>query len=575
MDSRRVSPKTLSAPAIVSLREEVSSLLEKAEAPEDVKVPVTTPAPAALVMPPAPVESPGLDERFRPPADLLRPVTAPAESASVPAPMPVPVSAPVSKLAPAPSQASPSPPTPERTKKAAPLPTVEVPQDPPTQKRPAPVPNSLRRSRPASVFPWSTVLTAVLGMAGIFLLGSIYFIDVEPAPDDDLALNVAVDTAPKIAGPERLEIFLQAVNTLPDAQLALKSAWRWDERMLQSFMQGNGAAVDALRDLLGDFDWHPHHAAWHAEDLGEHRSWPHVRILLQARVVYLTRTGKEQAALDAALDLGRLSLRLQEMWSWPSYAQRAQELHMACVQTTAQVLKDTRLSSAELKVCQDELVRLAPSDELLQGALNAFYLHEKKLLFGENSGEPLDTMPNGVLRERPGRLFFKKQETLGLFAEACRHLRDEVVEAPFSAGSRVRTSGRRLHASMWFQPNGAGQTYFAQKTDALHELLERHHLGRARHALVLSLFAIRRSLVDHQRLPSGLTELRPDYLAEVPLDPFSGELLHYDPLNGVLFSVGDDFRAEGGHITDPPMIDPAEPTLELGIAVAVPVQAGP
>ncbi|GEP41974.1 hypothetical protein BGE01nite_12650 [Brevifollis gellanilyticus] len=448
-----------------------------------------------------------------------------------------------------------------------------MPQDPPTQKRPAPVPNSVRRQKPESVFPWSTVLTALLGLAGIFLLGSIYFVDVTPAPDDDLALNVAADTAPKIAGPERLGMFLQAVNRLPDTQLALKPAWLWEERMLQSFMQGNSAAVDALRDLLGDFDWHPHHAAWHAEDLSEHASWPHARLLLQARVVHLIRTGREQAALDAALDLGRLARRLQEMWSWPGYAQRAQELHMACVQTTALVLKDTRLSSAELKVCQDDFITLLPSDELLQGALNGLYLHEKKLLFGENSGEPLDTMPNGVLGERPGRLFFKKQETLGLFAEACRQLRDKVVEVPFSARSAARPLARNL-ASLWFQPNGAGQTYFAQKIDATRELPERHHLGHARHALVLSLFAIRRSLADHQKLPSGLSELRPHYLAEVPLDPYSGELPHYDPLNGVLFSVGDDFRAEGGHITDPPMMDPAEPTLELGIAVAVPVQAG-
>jgi hypothetical protein len=530
----QVKSRAAAGPAMASPPVEAAAMPEKS-------MPQDGPGPAA------PAE---VDARYRPPGD--RPPEPPQAAAAAP-----------------------------RTEKkrpaaTAPVPEMELdmPRDPPTQKRPGPVPNSVRRSRPPSIFPWSTVITAVLGMAGIFLLGSIYFIDVPPPPDDDLLAGAPADTAPKIAGPERLGTFLGAVNLLTDMQRALKPAWGWDESMLQGFIQNNGSALDALRDLLGTFDWHPHHAAWHQQDLGEHHAWPHVRILLQARVVYLAQAGQERAALDAALDLGRLSQRLQEMWSWPSYTHRAQELHMACVQSVARLLKDTRLPAAELKVCQDDFTTLMPSDGLLQGALHGLYVHEKKLLLGENSGEPLDTMPGGVLHERPGRLFFKKQETLGLLADACRLLRDEVAEPPTPAGSTARTSRRRSPASLWFQPNGAGQTYFAQKMDAAHELPARHHLGRARHSLVLSLFAVRRYLADHQKLPSGLMDLRPDYLAEVPLDPYSGELPHYDPLRGVLFSVGDNFRAEDGHITDPPMIDPAEPTVELGIAIATPVQAG-
>jgi hypothetical protein len=414
----------------------------------------------------------------------------------------------------------------------------------------------------------------MLGVAGIFLLGSIYLIDAQPVSDEDLSIKAPVDTAPKIAGPERLSTFLQAVNTLPDMAMALKPAWKWETAFLQSFMQGNGAALDALRDLLGDFDWHPHHAAWHQEDLGEHHSWPHVRILLQARVANLLRLGDEQAAMSAALDLGRLSRHLQEMWSWPSYSLRSQELHMACVQMTAQVLKNTRLSNAELKPFQEEFMKLTSRDDLLQGALNAFYIHEKKLIFGEKSGQPLDTMPRGVLQERPGRLFFKKHETLGLFAAACRQMRDQVVEAPFSGGTAHRLSVVKPQAVLSFRPNGAGESYFAEHFDPIYDLPERHHLARTRHSLVLSLFAIRRYLAEHQILPSGLTVLQPDYLPDTPIDPYSGEPLHYDPLKGVLFSVGDDFHAEGGRVTEPPLTDSSEPTVELGIAIATPVPTG-
>ncbi len=247
---------------------------------------------------------------------------------------------------------------------------------------------------------------------------------------------------------------------------------------------------------------------------------------------------------------------------------------MACVQMMAQVLKNTRLSSADLKPFQEEFMRLTPRDDLLQGALNAFYLHQKKLIFGEKSGEPLDTMPHGVLQERPGRLFFKKQETLGLFAEACRQMRDQVVEVPFSIGRAHRLSFVKPVVKFSFLPNGAGESYFAEQFDSIVDLPERHHLARTRHALVLSLFAIRRYLADHLKVPSGLTALQPDYLPDMPIDPYSGEPLHYDPLKGVIFSVGDDFHAGGGRITEPPMTDNSEPTVELGIAIATPIPAG-
>lgn len=538
-----VSAKPVSQPMVVSLHEEVAG---PAPPVAEVRGAVELPPKRTPETPMAPQAD--LDQRFRPPSP---------ESLVKPMPEPVPA----------------SPPAPSTSGRFAQKKTAFQPVDvdvPPAQtplKRSGPVPNSVRRA-PGPAFPWGTLLTSLLGVAGLVLLGSIYLIDAQPVSDEDLSPKVPVDTAPKIAGPERLGVFLQAVNILADMELAMKPAWKWNMPTLQSFIQGNESAIDAFRDLLGDFDWHPHHAAWHQEDLGEHRSWPHVRILLQARVIYLQQLGDEKAAFSAALDLGRLSRRIQEMWSWPSYSQRAQEMHMACVQVISQLLKDTRLSSAELKRLQDDFAGLTPLDDQLQGALSALYIHEKKRLFGARSGEPLDTMPGGVLQERPGRLFFKKHETLGLFADACRQLRDEVVETPFSAPLGGRQPLVKARQTLWFQPNGAGNAYFLQFIGLARDLPQRHHLGRTRHGLVLSLFGIRRYLADHHKLPSGLSDLRPDYLADIPIDPYSGESLHYDPLAGLLFSVGADFRSESGHITEPPLADPNEPTVDLGVAVA-------
>jgi hypothetical protein len=60
--------------------------------------------------------------------------------------------------------------------------------------------------------------------------------------------------------------------------------------------------------------------------------------------------------------------------------------------------------------------------------------------------------------------------------------------------------------------------------------------------------AIRLFQSDHGRLPASLAELTSEYLAELPLDPYSGQALIYRPSEeeGDLYSVGPDGKDDGG-----------------------------
>jgi hypothetical protein len=404
-----------------------------------------------------------------------------------------------------------------------------------------------------------------MGLSGILLFGWIYLADVAPDPDHDLRLGQPVDITPTIGAPDRLTTFLNAVISVERDDLRSSSPWKWDAQILRQVVQANGAAIDGLRDLLADYDWHPGHSAWNQEDLGGHAAWPHVITLLEAKAALLSQTD-EAAALATAADMARLARHLHELRSWPSFMHRSQELHLASLRTAATLLRSTRLDSGRLGEFQRSFAGLEPGGESMRRAMGAFYLHEKKRLLGERSGEPLDTMPGGVLKAMPARLFFKTRETLGLFASGFRELRDNVTRVssqPSAARSRLSLAG---HAPLQgLRPNGTGETYFAERWRLYHDLPEQHHLAQAGHRLIVTLCAIRRFAADHQRPPSGLAELRAAYLAEEPVDPFSGRPLEYDPLNDVLFSAGANLLPEGGHITQPPLSDPDEPTLELGL----------
>lgn len=568
---RPLCSESLSAkPALAKCFEDYGMTAEPVEAEPPNAIPLPNPEPAA-----AKANSANVDyTRFQPPpVEISAPVTEPARSVLAA----LPDAGPTKNNTPAKVAVF----QPEFEAEATPpLPTTPLPSQPPGEQPPL-QPSSPRSTKPVSVereygqptsFSWNTSIILSLGMLGFMLLAWIYLHDSSGGSDSDLRITVPVDQTPKIQAPERLKVFLNAVKRAENAELDMKPAWNWDTPTLAAHVIKNGDALDNLRDLLEDFDWHPHHAAWHGEDLGEHPAWPHVRFLLQAQAAYLMRHGNQEAALTAVIDMAELSRRMHDLWAWPSFMLRAQEMHMACVQAAAEILRQVRLGSPALAVFQNEFHQCAPTDGLLQGAMNALYVHEKKLLFGEKSGVPVDTLPRGVTQERPARLFFKKHETLGLFADAIRRLRNEIVLAPYAAlGDSTQTvRSHRRNRPLMIQPNGAGAAYFAEHIEPFLDIPERHGLAKARHGLILCLFAVRRHVADHQKLPADLSVLVPNYLLEVPMDPFSGEPLQYDPLKGLLYSVGADLMKSGGKITDPPFVDADEPTVDLGIAIATP-----
>ncbi|MDZ4286484.1 MAG: hypothetical protein U0984_00920 [Prosthecobacter sp.] len=461
----------------------------------------------------------------------------------------------------------PEPVTAKRRPAAEKAPAAKGPAKPPAKTAPQAV-----YKHPT--FSWWTPAVLSLGLLGMTFLVWIYWHDAPLGTDEDLRLALPVDQAVSISTPRRLRAFLDSIAPADDPTLVGLPAWQWNTPALARLIGLNGAAFDNLRDLLEDYDWHPRHATWYVADLVVHDAWPHVAILLQAQAAYLTRRGDEEGAFTTAIDLAEFSRRLQDLWSWPSFAGRSGNLHAASVQTLAELLKRTHLDSKRLGEFQKEFADCAPSREMLQDALNAYYIHEKKLLLGAESGELLDTMPRGIRQARAGRLFFKMNQTLNLFAGAFRELKTEVTAKPYAAfgltGERVRHT--RQTAPQFYQPNATGERYFSDRIDSYLDLPENQTLARTHHQLVLCLFAIRRHVVDHQRLPATLLELRPTYLAEIPNDPFSGEALRYDSTKGRLFSVGINHVAEGGLPTQPPLNDPKEPTVELGIAAAAVVK---
>lgn len=417
---------------------------------------------------------------------------------------------------------------------------------------------------------WGTLIILSMALLGFVFIAWVFVQDQDPGFDEDLLFRPLPDQTTVIRTPEKIRRFLGSLVPPEDVPRGMPP-WQWSTPILSKIVQANGAALDNLRDLLEDADWHPGHASWNAEDLGSDPRWNQALVLKQVEAAYLSRRMQEEQAFTAAVDLAEIGWRLEQIQAWPSFYVRSLEAHARAAQTLADLLRQTKLPETTLSQFQRQFTATQPGTTVLGNAMNAFYVHEKKLILGAQSGENLDTMPGGAQLRRPGRLFFKPNETVALFATALRQLKDE-AKAPLAQTSEVRLKNAPTSESS-LQPNAEGQAYFMRRMKTYAAMPAMLGLARARGNMVITLFAIRRCIAERKTIPTSLEQLRGfGYLSDIPLDPYTGAPIQYSAPRGLLWSVGNDLKSANGVLTEPPMNDPAEPTAQVGIGVAAAVR---
>lgn len=480
---------------------------------------------------------------------------------------------PPKKQAEPPPRSPPAPLSPPPKPRVTPEPVIqEKPPPPQTSTHDAPSSRNAGPIRRPSVHverdaSWGTLTLLSMGLLLFVFVAWVYIQDEPPGFDEDLRPKRLVDQALTIRTPEKLKKLLASLTPIESTTGRGRPPWLWDTPTLSRIVQSNGVALDNLRDLLEDADWHANHSAWHAEDICADARWHDALLLKQVEAAYLSRRQQEAEAFTAAIDLAEIGWRLEQMHAWPSCYQRSLEAQTLAAQTLGDLLRQTKLPEATLRQFQRQFSVCQPTREMLQTAFNAFYIHEKKLILGPGSQEPLDTMPGGAQLRRPGRLFFKPNETVQLFATAFRQLRDD-TKSPLAQTSDIRLK-EMPGGEGSVQPNSEGRLYFIRHMKTYTPLPAQLDLVRTRGNLVVTLFAIRRCIAEKKTVPTSLEQLRSfNFLLDVPLDPYTGAPLQYDLARGVIWSVGNDLKTSGGKPTEPPMNDATEPTLEIGIAVA-------
>lgn len=475
-------------------------------------------------------------------------------------------------------------PVPKSARAPLPVKTKSIEAGPPVPASPKPTPvappsQPVREfddiSRAVNVAKSGPSMAAVVILASLVLIFSIVLFlltrDEDPVWDEDLLpAAVVAEMTPGNVPPraaERLRVLLD--NTVPlSADVPVSRAPNlWSTPMLAYVVEQHATMLANLRDLVGEQEWQPHHPAWVARDFGNHVSWTTVTTVCAAAAAYQVRMKQDADALSVGLDILTLGRRLQTVNSLPTYFARGLDLHRVGCVALALALQTTSLSASDLFAAQGDFDQCEPSQSILRDAISHYYRFEKGLIAGPLSEDPVDLMIAGIMRERPGRLFFKPNATLSLFASSFRELRSEVMKAPYLHTDQISPRiGPPLRPNAFpGHPNYSGVKYANERIWSYVMVMDQQSLGAARHNLVKTLFGIRRYAASKGTVPTTLEALIPEIFETLPVDPYSGEKLVYDLANRVLYSVGTDLKADGGRSTGAPLDDDSEPTIPLGV----------
>lgn len=113
-----------------------------------------------------------------------------------------------------------------------------------------------------------------------------------------------------------------------------------------------------------------------------------------------------------------------------------------------------------------------------------------------------------------------------------------------------------------FKGNLIGKIFYDMIAVNQEGLLVNNYLNEFSFSGTQVLMALKAYQIDNAKLPNSLDELVPEYLSQVPKDPFDGQAIRFSPEKRIIYSVGQDLIDSGGSQGDD-LYSMPDPTLKI------------
>jgi len=400
------------------------------------------------------------------------------------------------------------------------------------------------------------VCVLVLLVSGVLTVLVTKGRDIPPPDVSDLALDV-----PDLADVDNAyTYFCMATNSL---------AWTTNRTLVTHIIEGT-TNDDAFVQALIDSNQEPLSRITQGNrcarcigprDVDFHTPLPHVRkwrslariMMLKSRVE--SGRGQHAAATQTCLGLlGFADLIQKDAPTLVHYLIGIAILEMGLDQTRL-LARTPQLPVEQLKRLDERLRDLAPPEQGLIRAFKAEFhmtaaiiddMRAGKIDFNEFDGSPTPAPVHGMLKFG---YFLHPNRTKREFAEL---VRDAIANAKRDYSNVQLRSlddvlpDRDKPIRFLLQPNVLGNVLLALMTPAWQRLIESKCRQQCSIAATRLIVACRGYEQDTGRKPDSLDALVPNYLEEVPADPYDGRPFRYLRASNIVYSVGSDLADDNG-----------------------------
>jgi hypothetical protein len=284
--------------------------------------------------------------------------------------------------------------------------------------------------------------------------------------------------------------------------------------------------------------------------------WLTIGKIMGADVSYQLELGNSAAATARCVDELRFG-NLVQQGSGPliQYLVGVAVLDMGLGQAMV-IARDGETSLDDLNRLAEVVAELGPFNcGLVNGAkveyrMAVYYIDKlcKELRMEDVDGMIGYKIPKFLFGRRIPGYVFKPNETKAAFADLCRKNIANIPRIYADVDlSGVEDFGNERNRFFYIvKPNAVGKLMYNLIVANFRSVIEKKCRLESKVAGVRLVVALRIYKKKNGCLPDSLSVLVPDYIDEIPRDPYDGKPFRYDKAGGIVYAVGGDLKDSGG-----------------------------
>ncbi len=409
----------------------------------------------------------------------------------------------------------------------------------------------MKKSRKLWILGAALFLTPVLGLAALLYLLYLAVQDEPPPADGDLR-KYRREVSAAENGFFSVNLMDKDVNWPREDEKVKGGSEQFDLQEAQTLLGTHAEVLKRFDDCLGPADFQIPEVQSFSARMPYLLAWRELSYLVSCRQRFLYESGKEKEALQEALKLIRFGYRIENSQGPLVNYLVGIAIRAIGVQDLRQGLRRTAVGIEDLKPLIEEVGRYPVRARAYQETLKVEYNWLAGALDQAAAGnsQELAGMASGFWSRIGNRKpFLKPQQTKRLLSKDMRRMIENAAKV---AGEREEIDFQKKYGrlkgnkSFDFLNNGVGKVMLSFLLPTWWKSVKEKDIAEFYMAALQAELALRCFQKAHGRLPDSLEALVPEFLRAVPLDPYDGKPLKYDPAKQIIYAVGQDLKDSGG-----------------------------